>query len=426
VATSNFLGFIIIAFIKILLMLTASKQVVFGGDYTLTFNLNELDGRCFYRPTKSGDPEMWMSLPKIKATNAYASAAGTVGGAVYCFQNCDYITSPTIASATGGTGGNGVHNTAGAGLGGSVYCFQKCDYIDSAIITAATSGNGGNTSYDGYLYPALGGAVYGFQNCDYITSPTITSATVNLGWSANASAYGFYNSRNIDHPEGIISGYNAYLHYNWSGPIENRSGSTAKTALFYPDYGPYDLTFTSNPTAGQPVTLEWRIISPSGGLLTGKSAPLQVTLNKGVNWTNIYSGTATSYTVPADAESIRFRLISAGTVYSAFADLTHVPVISGEDGYLGTFSTSFTPYEFSVSKSDDDPDDWTSANITPRLDDRVLAPYVLALSTAKTIAFTGTAWKKIRNGAHMLKIEARRIIGGRPSGFSSFRTLTFA
>jgi hypothetical protein len=52
-------------------------------------------------------------------------------------------------------------------------------------------------------------------------------------------------------------------------------------------------------------------------------------------------------------------------------------------------------------------------------------PYVLALGEQKTIAFTGSAWKKILNGAHTLKIEAQRIIGGSPSGSMSFRTLTF-
>jgi hypothetical protein len=518
-----------------------TKQVVFGGDYTLTFNLNETNGRCFYRPTKPDDPEMWMSLPKIKATNAFASGnvycfqncgdidsptiasatggngstggavycfqncgdidsptitaatggnstsggGGKVGGAVYCFQNCDYIDSPTITAATGGngstsggavycfqncdyidsptitsatggygtsggavycfqncgditsptiasaTGGNGSPST-GYGVGGAVYCFQNCDYIDSPTITAATGGNG-STSGGAY---GIGGAVYCFQNCGDIDSPTITAATGGNSTKTIGTTYGYYGCWNVDHPKGILAASvgPSYLHYLWSGLIENRAGSNAKTALFYPDYGPYALALSAEPVRGQSVTMQWRFISPDGTTVAGKTARLQVTLDGGAAWTDIYTGTAETYTysVPASAESVRFRVFegtaespTSGAAYSEVTEFTDTAVISGTDTNLGTFDTTFTPYQFSISKAADDPDTWTAANIKIYLDNAVIDTYTLARNTQKTIAFTGSVWKKIRNGAHTLKIEARRIIGGSPSGSMSYRTLTF-
>jgi hypothetical protein len=487
-----------------------TKQVVFGGDYTLTFNLNELEGRCFYRPAKSADPELWMSMPKIKANNAYtsgnvycfqncnyidsptitsvtagnSSASGGTGGSVYCFQNCDNITSPAItsvtagnSSASGGTGGSvycfqncdnitsPIINTANGGsanataaadvgTGGAVYCFQNCDNITSPIINNAIGGpissaTNNSTAFGGNLYcfhrsrnindaiignidaPSTqsyasnkggdiksnsgdghvqggaahgfldcsnisnaaigaenrtqtrlvgggvnsgggttigfraGGIVYCFQNCDNLTSPTINYASGggtngDIGTAdpnTELGTYGYYNCRNLDHPKGVLvnSATPAYLHYNWSGIIENRAGSNATTALFYPAYGPYALVLSGPPHRGQPVTLQWRFISPDGTTVTGKTARLQVTLDGGDTWTDIYTGTNETYTysVPADADSVRFRVFegteatpTSGAAYSALAEFTDTAVISGSDGDLGTFSTAFTPYSF--------------------------------------------------------------------------------
>jgi hypothetical protein len=372
------------------------------------------------------------------------------GGAVYCFQNCDHIDSPTIASTNSGNGGGGNDHPH---PGGAVYCFQNCNYIDSPTIISTGSGNGGSasngTSSNG-SNGANGGAVYCFQNCDHIDSPTIASTNSGNGGNGGKNSigdgsgyngnygtvYGYYLCRNIVQPQGTLGTSNgpSYLHYLWSALIENVAGSTAKTALFYPAYGPYALTFSAVPVKGQPLTLQWRFITPAGDTVTGKTAVLQREENNSGTWETIYTGTGQSYNtvVPTAADYVRYRVFegtaaspTSGMAYSELLDFTATALISGADGDLGTFDTAFTPYQFSISKAPDDTDEWTSANITLRLDNTVLDTYALALGTAKTIAFTGSAWKKILNGAHTLKIEAQRIIGGTPSGSSSFRTLTF-
>jgi hypothetical protein len=488
-----------------------TKQVVFANGVTLTLNLNELEGKCFYYQERDDDEELWLSKPKIAVTNSFASgnvycfqncnnidsptiasatggASSINGGSVYCFQNCDNIDSPTITTATGGASSN---NTSTPNInGGSVYCFQNCDNIDSPTITTATGGNslanndargrtggpvycfqncnnidsptiasatGGNAAASAGQAASPGGVVYCFHNCDNIKNPTIKKATSGTGGdgtpglycfygcnniesptiasatpgnSTAGTAYGFYLCCNVADPKAILAAANigSYMHYLWSGLITNRAGSNAKTALFSPDFGPYQLVLSNKPIPSHPVTLSWQFITPAGDAVS-QSAILQVSTDNGATWANIYTGINTNYTynVPSDIDDIRFRVYStnSGYAYSGLTQFTSMPVISGTDEDLGAMDASFTPYQFSVSKAPDDESDWTAAFITVTLDGKALQTFNAAIGDVKTLSITGSAWSKVLNGEHTLKISAVRIVDGQPAGTESVRTLTF-
>jgi hypothetical protein len=378
-----------------------------------------------------------------KGANAATSSNGTggVGGAVYGFYGCDNIDSPTITNAAGGAGGvcASTGNSYGpGGAGGAVYDFHTCTNVYRPSIAKSTGGTGGagSTAYTS-SGGGVGGVAYGFYGCDNIDSPTITNTTGGAGGTGGSpatsvpgAAYGFYECTRVLDPKAVLSDSvgTSYMHYLWSGLIINRPGSNAKTALFSPDFGPYQLVMSNKPMPSQPAALAWQFITPAGDAVS-KSAVLQASTDNGAAWTNIYTGTNTSFTynVPSGIGNIRFRVSTSGSGY-AYSDLTQftsIPVISGTDENLGTMAASFTPYQFSVSKAPDDESGWNAAFITVTLDGKTLQTFNTAIGDVKTLSVAASAWNKVLNGAHTLKISAVRIIDGQPAGTESVRTLAF-
>jgi hypothetical protein len=198
--------------------------------------------------------------------------------------------------------------------------------------------------------------------------------------------------------------------------------------MFFPEFGPYQLVLSNKPIPGQSVTLSWQFISPTGDALS-KSAILQVSTDNGATWSNIYTGTNITFTynVPSGAGNIRFRVSTAdsGYAYSELIQFTSTPVISGADEDLGVMSTSFTPYQFSLSKAPDDDSGWNAAAVTVTLDGKTIQTFNAAVGDIKTLSITASTWSKVLNGGHTLKISAVRIIDGQPAGTSSVRSLTF-
>jgi hypothetical protein len=204
--------------------------------------------------------------------------------------------------------------------------FDFCNDITLPVITELGGGEGnGKTT-------TIGNAI-GFRSCVNVDRPDIKLIYGNNG--GKGKAYGFYSCINVIYPKAVmLSSDPSYMHYMWSGLIVNLSGSAAYTALFNPLFGPYQLLLLDTPAPGQSVTLSWQFISPDGATVS-KSAILQVSVNKGATWTNIYTGTNTSYTynIPLDTPNIQFRLNTSGSgyAYTDMADFTAMPAISGAD-----------------------------------------------------------------------------------------------
>jgi hypothetical protein len=346
------------------------------------------------------------------------STYGAAGGAFTGFQRCRDVVEPAITSVTTGAGG-GSDNSYG-GNGGNFTSFVDCDNVVRPVIHDITTGAAGNAGAAGGTR-GVGGAFTGFQRCRGVSSPTITNVT------SSGVVYGFDTCSNVIDPKGVLADVagTSYLHYKWQGLITNRAGSNAKTALFSPAYGPYELLADLKP--GTPAALSWRFITPAGEPVA-KSAVLQVSTDNKATWTDIYTGANTeySYPVPPDADNIRFRVyadVSSGIAYSEAYQFTVTPVISGTDVDLGELSTSFPPYQFAVSKALDDVDTWNAAFITAALDGETIQTFNAVVGDVKTLSIAPSVWGRVSNGAHTIKITATRIINGQPTGTSSVRTL---
>jgi hypothetical protein len=353
------------------------------------------------------------------AGGSLGSTPGVAGGAFTGFQDCRSVVDPVLHDIATGAGGAVTYSAGGSG--GAFTAFQSCRSVVRPVLHDIAPGVGGTGRYGN----GVTGLFTAFQSCRDVSSPTITNIT-----SAGV-VYGFDTCSNVIDPKGVLAGVagTSYLHYKWQGLITNRAGSNAKTALFSPDYGPYELLAEESETPGDSVSLSWRFITPAGEPVA-KSAVLQVSTDNEATWTDIYTGADTeySYTVPPGVDNARFRVYAdanSGVAYSKERLFTVTPVISGEDEDLGELADSFPPYQFTVSKAPDDADTWDAAFITAALDRKTIQTFNVAVNVAKTLSIAPSVWRRVINGAHTLKISAVRIINGQPEGTSAARTLTF-
>jgi hypothetical protein len=366
-------------------------------------------------------------------------------GAIHCFEDCGFVDHPVITKAASTSGSAG-----SSGSSGSVYCFENCGTVDNPTIDSASTGNGGSGYDSNYSAGGPGGSsgsVYCFENCGTVINPTINSASTGTGASGGSgtggrggtgstgTCYGFKNCREVITPKAALAGSAgpSYMHYLWAGLITNRAGSNAKTALFYPDYGPLSLILSEAPRPGKETTLSWQFINPAGEAVS-KTAVLQESTDGGASWKDIYkgAGTAFDYTVPASIKQIQFRVLTgtgasptSGTAYYSEVEFALLPVISGEDEDLGEFSAWFAPYRFTVQKNAEDAGAWAEAAVKVYIDGRQVQAYSVNPGVEKTLFIAGDVWRKLANGGHTVKIEARRIIDGSARDPAAVRRLTF-
>jgi hypothetical protein len=219
----------------------------------------------------------------------------------------------------------------------------------------------------------------------------------NAQSTTNTVAFGtasvMYRVRAYD-SEGLHSGWRTSSNIS----VINNRAPTAPGSISVP--------ITVN--GGKPLTISWTAGTDSDGNLSGYALERQ---NNGGTWSEIYRGTALTYTdsVPKGLQTVAYRVRAYDTL-SAYGPYTTsetrtvnnntAPVISCTAGALGVKSEGFTvPY----SVSDEDGDTIT---ITEAIDSKTLRTFQTSSGKSQTINLTGTAFMQVLNGQHNLTITA--------------------
>ncbi len=160
---------------------------------------------------------------------------------------------------------------------------------------------------------------------------------------------------------------------------------------------------------GKPLAVSWTAATDSDGNLSGYVLERQ---NNGGTWTELYRGTALTYTdsVPKGIQTVAYRVRAYDTLsaYGAYTtsetrtvNNNTAPVISCQlSGNLGVKSEGFTiPY--SVSDEDGDP-----ITVTEKVDSEVLQSFQADSGTEHTFALTDEAFMRVLNGQRNLSIIA--------------------
>lgn len=176
-------------------------------------------------------------------------------------------------------------------------------------------------------------------------------------------------------------------------------------------------------TEGQAATISWGASSDSDGNLSGYKLERQI---NGGSWTQIYQGSARSYTDTPQASwttvNYRVRAYDSQGANSSYRTGTAVtvshntaPVISGTDATLGTFGQT-PPGNYSYTVTDADGDGVT---VTEKIDGTVLRTYQPVLGETNVLSLSTDQWLTVLNGTHTLTITADDGNGG-----TAVRTLT--
>jgi hypothetical protein len=202
---------------------------------------------------------------------------------------------------------------------------------------------------------------------------------------------------------------------------------TAATAKLSPNYWISDLGFSAQPEAGMPLTVNWEFtdVYHTNPVI---AATLAVSYDKGMTWTNLYSGADKSFTfdVSDTALTIHVRITDAATwnlvsdnEYSVIT--TDYPaVISGQNQDIGNFAAIAPAYAYSFVKNPLDTNLWTQATVVERIDNVQTKQFTGTVSTQYTMGFSASAWKRILNGQHQLRVDVTN-----PVGATSRRYITF-
>jgi hypothetical protein len=373
------------------------------------------------------DPVISASITRYHGP--YYPAGGDVGIPTQLFKSCTDLYNPVFDGNIEG-GFHSQRNWEEHPRIAPIYGFVDCYRVYNPKILG--------TMKTAYLTNFEGGKIYGFMNCVKVINPVIDGSLFASDSSTEAGAvYGFYRCSTVVNPKAVLDNYagTSYMHYFWEGFIENALGSSART-MFYPDYGTAGLVADTVLIPGRGVTLKWRVISPHGALLPGKTVYLYAAkhaTSPSAYYELIYEGTASAvgYGIPSDAtiEGFQIRLSSTSDdscrTYLFGEDVAVTPIISGRDEDLGVFSDTFTPYEFSVSKNVEDTSDWTAAEVQAYLDTKEIQRFNLEVGVVKSLSLSRKDWIRALNGSHRLRLYAKRIISGVPEAPFDIRILTF-
>lgn len=185
---------------------------------------------------------------------------------------------------------------------------------------------------------------------------------------------------------------------------------------------PKPITITT-PTiyGGKSNSISWaKVTDPDGDAVTYQ---LECSVNGG-SYTQIYSGTALSYThlVNFGTSYVTYRVKATDSYgessgYTTSASLTvvnnYAPVISDADANLGVKSTGFTG-TYSVTDANNN-----AVTVTESIDGVQIRSLVATLGATITYDITGNTWLTLPNGAHTLTIRATDGLD------STVRTYTF-
>lgn len=201
------------------------------------------------------------------------------------------------------------------------------------------------------------------------------------------------------------------------------------------DNGYYSLIYNAAPTepttitvpttinGGTNITVSWSAGADSDANLAGYI--LERSVNGGA-WSQIYIGALRQFSdaITFGWTSVAYRVktydaYNAQSGYTTSPTRTVVnntaPTITGSDGNLGTFGTSFTAQSYTVNDAQGG-----TVTVVERLDGVVKRTYNANLGTAASFSLTADEWRQVLNGSHTITITATDSLG-----LSTVRTWTF-
>lgn len=262
------------------------------------------------------------------------------------------------------------------------------------------------------------------------------SASQNWWWwlrSPNASRS--YDVRHV-YSDGALSYYSAYYGCVGVRPALNLSSGILVSDSADSD-GAYTIVWNQAPTtppsitvpdevrSGKTAEISWAAsVDPEGGAITYE---LERSINSGA-WTNIYTGSATSYDdtgVGTSANTVQWR-VRAKDVNGAYSGYTSStvktvvhnvdPTISGTDTDLGTVTT---PPSMAYTVNDQDTDD--ELTVVESLDGNEIRTIEDAVrNQTYTFALTEAQFAALSNGQHTMQVKVTDTLGN-----SATRTTTF-
>ena len=172
---------------------------------------------------------------------------------------------------------------------------------------------------------------------------------------------------------------------------------------------PASITVPNTVMGGGNLAITWGAATDSDGDLAGYSLERQV---DGGEWTQIYSGTALSFTdsITKGWASVAYR-VRAYDSHSAYGDYstsetrtvnnnTPPAIVCTTTGDLGTKSAGFS-ISYQVSDTDSDP-----ITVSETIDGVVKRSFTADPTASNSFAVTGEYFMKLANGQHTLKITA--------------------
>ena len=172
---------------------------------------------------------------------------------------------------------------------------------------------------------------------------------------------------------------------------------------------PTSITVPNTVMGGGNLAITWGAATDSDGDLAGYSLERQV---DGGEWTQIYSGTALSFTdsITKGWASVAYR-VRAYDSHSAYGDYstsetrtvnnnTPPAIVCTTTGDLGTKSAGFT-ISYQVSDADSDP-----ITVSEAIDGALKRSFTADPAASNSFAVTGEYFMKLANGQHTLKITA--------------------
>lgn len=268
-------------------------------------------------------------------------------------------------------------------------------------------------------------------NSNYSSNPAANAAW--YWWLADAYAASAFYAR-IVYADGALSGDSAFC-----GDVGLRPACNLSSDLLISDTtdadGCYTVIYNQAPTApgsinvpsevigGENLSISWGQSTDPDGNLSGYVLERKVDAG---TWAQVYKGASRSYTdaITYGWSSVQYRVkaydaAGAESAYTTSASRTvtnnRPPVISGQDGSLGSFTATPPSFEYTVTDADGH-----QVTVVEKLDGVTLRSYTATLGSTETLTIASDAWQKLVNGAHTLTVTATDA-----KGESVTRTETF-
>lgn len=265
------------------------------------------------------------------------------------------------------------------------------------------------------------------------TSSSLAASKAWYWWLRDAYASHSFDVRGV-YSDGPLSYGSAYGGHYGLRPAFNLSSDLLISDSTDSD-GCYTVIYNSAPTVpasitvpttvegGHTLTIQWGASTDTDGNLSGYKLERSV---GGGSWSQIYSGTARSYTDTITfgwtTVAYRVRAYDAAGAHSGYKTSetrtvhnNRAPVISGTDRSLGSFSSGAPSTTYNVTDADGD-----TVAVKVYLDGTLKQSFNATLGTNYTLNFSAADWQKVLNGAHTWKVTADDGNGG-----TATRTITF-